>query len=89
MSRRRQKTRRRVYGRAHLSCDRPCLTVVFALAVVLGVPDAAGARGIGVSAPLHESPGGTVPTIVTAYDVPPRYTASITATGPAGRSSSA
>lgn len=37
-----------------------------------------------MSAPLYESPGGTVPTVVTAYDVPGGYTATISARGTRG-----
>lgn len=47
-------------------------------------PAAATAGGMGVSAPIYESPGGTVPVIVTAYGVPPGYRAQITARGTAG-----
>lgn len=48
------------------------------------LPAEALAGGVGVSAPQYESPGGTVPVIVTAYDVPPRYHARITARGSGG-----
>lgn len=47
-------------------------------------PASASARGVGVSMPLYESPGGTVPAIVTAYGVPPGYGAAIEARGTAG-----
>jgi len=62
---------------------------IFVLAVLaLGCPwtqpARAQARAIGVSAPVYESPGGTVPTIVTAYDVPPSYVATISARGTGG-----
>lgn len=57
---------------------------IVALAIAALLPAAADARAIDVSAPLYESPGGTVPTIVTAYDVPPGYRASITANGTGG-----
>jgi peptidoglycan/xylan/chitin deacetylase (PgdA/CDA1 family) len=41
---------------------------------------AAAAPRIGVSAVQYDSPGGTVPTIVTVYNVPAGYRAAITAT---------
>lgn len=44
----------------------------------------ADARDIGVSAPQYESPGGTVPTIVTTYNVRPGYRAIISARGTRG-----
>lgn len=47
--------------------------------------DASG-QGIGVSAPQYESPGGTVPTIVTAYAVPRGHEVTITARGTGGAS---
>lgn len=54
--------------------------------MVLGIalPGEALGSGVGVSAPIYESPGGTVPTIVTAYGVPPGYEARITARGTGG-----
>lgn len=56
---------------------------VVLLVLVLGValPADAHASAIGVSAPVYESPGGTVPTIVTAYNVPSGYEARIAARG--------
>lgn len=57
---------------------------MIASAIAAALPTAAEARAIDVSAPLYESPGGTVPVIVTAYDVPPRRRASITAKGTGG-----
>ena len=42
------------------------------------------ANAVDVSAPLYESPGGTVPTIVTAYHVPSTYVAEISARGTGG-----
>lgn len=49
-----------------------------------GMPVSADARGLDVSAPLYESPGGVVPTIVTAYDVRAGYGATIAARGTGG-----
>lgn len=45
----------------------------------LVTPSAAAAGGVDVSAPRYDSPGGTVPAIVTAYGVPRGYHATITA----------
>jgi len=39
---------------------------------------------IGVGAPQYDSPGGTVPTIVTVYEVPKSSTVTISATGTGG-----
>ena len=39
---------------------------------------------LGVGAPQYDSPGGTVPTIVTVYEVPKGSTVSISATGSGG-----
>lgn len=44
----------------------------------------AAGSSVNVSAPQYESPGGTVPTIVTVYDVPAGYRATISARGTGG-----
>lgn len=49
---------------------------------VLAAP--AGARSVDVSAPLYESPGGTVPTIVTVHRVASRSRVEISARGTGG-----
>lgn len=48
------------------------------------MPASVDAREIEVSAPLYESPGGIVPTIVTAYNVRAGYGATIAARGTGG-----
>lgn len=52
--------------------------------VAVALPGQAHAGGVGVSAPIYESPGGIVPTIVTAYGLPSGYQARITARGTGG-----
>jgi peptidoglycan-N-acetylglucosamine deacetylase len=60
-------------------------TLVVVAVAVLGVqPPVAAAPRVDVSAPQYESPGGTVPTIVTVYEVPSGYTAAISARGTNG-----
>ncbi len=55
------------------------------LSFVLGAtPAPAATRLVDVSAPLYESPGGTVPVIVTAYHVPSGHSAAISATATGG-----
>lgn len=58
--------------------------LVLTLLLAFALPPDALASGIGVSAPIYESPGGTVPTIVTAYGVPAGYQARIGARGTGG-----
>lgn len=84
MIRARQGKGARRPGRRSPRRHRDDLTAVIALAVATAVSAPADARSLDVSAPLHESPGGTVPAIVTAYGVPPRYGAAITASGTGG-----
>lgn len=67
---------------AHLLRWPPALAL--ALAAALAAPGSSAARGMTVSAPLYESPGGTVPVIVTAHAVPPGYRASIAARATGG-----
>lgn len=62
-----------------------------AAAVLLGLgvliaafPTSALSSSIGVSAPQYDSPGGTVPTIVTVYGLPAGFGATISARGTKG-----
>ena len=58
--------------------------LLLVLLIGAALPAGALARELGVSAPIYESPGGTVPIIVTAYGVPPGYVARISARGTGG-----
>lgn len=58
--------------------------VIISLATLACMAGAAQAASIGVMAPQYESPGGTVPVIVTVYNAPRGYAATIRARGTSG-----
>ena len=63
------------------------LPVAVMAAAIVSVPPASAAKlFVSVTAPEYESPGGTVPVIVTAYNPPSGYVGTLTATASNGAS---